>query len=443
MDAEGDLGTLFETESFDQETYSQLRTMVYSSAQAHQQFCGLVRELAGTLESPETDDKDRALKLGMCYSLLGRHQDATEWLRNGRDVKERRYYMGDCLRALGQASEAVGEFERAESKGWAEFDCKLRQVDCLLLTGDLDAAEKTLAGIAKQGADSADWHCRHGCLLETKGQVLDAISEFERAIELDENHSAAMFRLAYALDLRGEDERAMELYQRCVSRPPVHLNALMNLAVIYEDLGRYDDALACLRQVLATDPNHARARTFQRDVEASLDMVIDEDQERVRERHNAVLDIPVTDFELSVRSRNCLKKMNIDTLGDLLRTTEPELLGYKNFGETSLCEIKAMLAQKGLRLGQGVEEQRPVRRSDTSPQLANISDEILDKLVSELDLSVRSRKCLQRLNIATVGELASRTEAELLGSRNFGQTSLNEIKERLAENGVQLRQLDG
>src|SRR5438034_8316315 len=52
------------------------------------------------------------------------------------------------------------------------------------------------------------------------------------------------------------------------------------------------------------------------------------------------LEIPVTDFELSVRSRNCLRKMNIRTLGDLTRTTEAALLASKNFGETSLSEIK-------------------------------------------------------------------------------------------------------
>ena len=65
-----------------------------------------------------------------------------------------------------------------------------------------------------------------------------------------------------------------------------------------------------------------------------------------------VLSIPVTDFELSVRSRNCLQKMGIMTLGDLCRCTEQELLASKNFGETSLIEIKEMLASKGLRLGQ-------------------------------------------------------------------------------------------
>jgi DNA-directed RNA polymerase subunit alpha len=92
-----------------------------------------------------------------------------------------------------------------------------------------------------------------------------------------------------------------------------------------------------------------------KDVESARSMYYDDDDRR-GDRKNVVLEIPITDFELSVRSRNCLKKMNLKTLGDLLRTSEQELLSYKNFGETSLNEIKALLAQKGLRLGQAAED---------------------------------------------------------------------------------------
>jgi DNA-directed RNA polymerase subunit alpha len=66
--------------------------------------------------------------------------------------------------------------------------------------------------------------------------------------------------------------------------------------------------------------------------------------------------------------------MNIKSLGDLLKTTEQELLAYKNFGETSLNEIKALLAQKGLRLGQAAGDgavdvlRRRRRRPRRSPQ---------------------------------------------------------------------------
>ena len=67
---------------------------------------------------------------------------------------------------------------------------------------------------------------------------------------------------------------------------------------------------------------------------------------------------------------------------------------------------------------------------------------MLDKPISVLDLSVRARKALQLLNIQTLGDLATRTEAELMGVKNFGQTSLEEINEKLTGYNLSLRKLD-
>ena len=55
---------------------------------------------------------------------------------------------------------------------------------------------------------------------------------------------------------------------------------------------------------------------------------------------------------------------------------------------------------------------------------------------------MRARKALQLLNIHTLGDLCSHTEAELMGVKNFGATSLTEVKERLHEFGLALRSLD-
>lgn len=58
--------------------------------------------------------------------------------------------------------------------------------------------------------------------------------------------------------------------------------------------------------------------------------------------------------------------------------------------------------------------------------------------VNEIELSVRAANCLNNANITTVGELAQKTEAEMLKYRNFGKKSLNEIKQKLAELGLAL-----
>jgi len=295
-------------------------------------------------------------------------------------------------------------------------------------TGDPQAAERHLAA-AKEADAAGD----HGA----------ALAELRKAVSADPSHPQALFGLAYALDRHGEDDEAISLYERCARLSEAPLNALINLAVLYEDHAQYAAAEKTLRQVLDTSPNHPRARLFMKDVQASRTMFYDEHQDRDLAKRNALLDTPVTDFELSVRARNCLKKMNIRTLGDLLRVSESELLAYKNFGETSLEEIKHMLTSKGLRLGQRVEEQqRAIKREVYDAAKRNNAEAALNKPVVELNLSVRARKALQNLNIRTLGELASRTEAELMGVKNFGQTSLVEVREKLAENGLSLRNLE-
>ena len=278
---------------------------------------------------------------------------------------------------------------------------------------------------------------------EKDGDRDTAVAEYRRAVSADPMNNQALFHLAFCLDLMGEEAEALALYERCVKSTKAPINALINLAVLYEDRGNYVQAEKCLRQVLDTQPNHERARLFMKDVLASKDMYFDEEQDRDLAKRNALLDTPVTDFELSVRARNCLKKMSIRTLGDLLRISEAELLAYKNFGETSLVEIKQMLSAKGLRLGQRADEQqRHIQREIFDRARASGKEAILGKSVAELNLSVRARKALQMLSIRTIAELCARTEAELMGVKNFGQTSLVEIRERLTDLGLSLREID-
>jgi len=275
---------------------------------------------------------------------------------------------------------------------------------------------------------------------ETHGNTEKAIDFYERALNENPDHESACFRLAVLYDRQADDAKAIELYERICTSAPVHLNALVNLAILYEDNNHYEEAHRCLVAVLKTDPNHSRARLFLRDVDSARSMYFDEEDTQ-GDRRDAVMSIPITDFELSVRSRNCLKKMNIRTLGDLLKTSEPELLSFKNFGETSLNEIKNLLTAKGLRLGQAAEDTKvPARRPVVVP--GNVSPDVLTKSVGDLELSVRSRKALQRLNINSIGELAGRTEDELLGCKNFGQTSLNELRQQLGTLGLSFRKLE-
>jgi DNA-directed RNA polymerase subunit alpha len=74
---------------------------------------------------------------------------------------------------------------------------------------------------------------------------------------------------------------------------------------------------------------------------------LDEDDERIRQ----ILNTPVEELELSVRSSNCLKNANIKTIGELTRKTEDDIAKTRNFGKKSLQEIKEKLKDWNLSLG--------------------------------------------------------------------------------------------
>lgn len=80
---------------------------------------------------------------------------------------------------------------------------------------------------------------------------------------------------------------------------------------------------------------------------SSMDDDFNEDNEQVR----ALLNTPVEELELSVRSSNCLKNANIRTIGELTRKTEDDIAKTRNFGKKSLTEIKEKLHEWNLSLG--------------------------------------------------------------------------------------------
>jgi DNA-directed RNA polymerase subunit alpha len=385
---------------------------------------------------------DVHLRLGVGEVLLGRYSSGLEHLNKAGDNGLAHFHRGIAFQNLQRWTEAADAFAAASKAGYDTKQADLHRAGALRRGGHVDQAQKILSGLEKLSGSSAEYHYQRGSLLATDGELSDAAVEFEKALAIDREHTGALFELAYINDLFGNDETAVEYYKRCTQRPPVPLAALINLGVLYEDEMRFREAEACYRQVLSFDPNHPRARLFFKDCRASKDMYYDEEAERGFTVLRQLLEIPVTDFELSVRSRNCLRKMNIRTLGDLTRTTEAALLASKNFGETSLSEIKDMMSSKGLRLGmalEGGERASNDLRAEPIEELSQEEKALLAKPISDLNLSVRARKCMTKLGIQTVGELIVHTGDELMECKNFGVTSLNEVREKLTEFNLKLK----
>jgi len=381
------------------------------------------------------------LATGIALCILGRYDEAVGKLKKAAQCKEKYIYLARCLRKLGRFDEALESLDKSFEHGAETLGVALEKVATCRHAGYFQQAEKLLKTCANFEKVSAEYHYQLGRLHEVQGMYEEAVENYKTAIELMPSHQRALFHLAYRCDLAGDEEAAVDYYKQIVSHVPVYTNALLNLAVLYEDMGQYEKAGRCVEKVLSFHPNHQRARLFKKDIESSKTMYYDEEKEKRRDQRTQILETPISDFELSVRSRNCFRKMGIKTLGDLLRISEAELLSYKNFGETSLKEIKTVLESKGLRLGSALEEQAGEEASaDQAP--VDETKVLLGKPVEDLNLSVRSRKCLQKLNVRTLADLVKKTEAELLGCKNFGVTSLNEIRQALDSLGLSLRTLE-
>ncbi|MFO1052435.1 MAG: DNA-directed RNA polymerase subunit alpha C-terminal domain-containing protein [Planctomycetota bacterium] len=383
----------------------------------------------------------RGLKRGLVLWALGRHQEAAPILAEQRTNPAIAICLAQSLAAIGKTDEALAALGARQSDA-AQAVAALHVLE---RTSRRDEFAKQLKDCEKS-LPEVDRFYFQGRLREFDGDTLGAIACYDEALGRDAAHPDALFRLALNVDLRGEDEEARELYERALMHPPVNVSCVINLGVLYEDIGNFRRAMQCFDLALQAQPNNARARLYRRDAAAALSMYYDEDQERREDKKNKVLRTPINDFELSVRSRNCLAKMGVFTLGDLVRKTEQELLSYKNFGETSLEEIKQILRAKGLRLGMAPEElaSTSIEEADEVPVSSEegpdpSSPDPRRRPVTELDLSVRSRRIVDVLKIRTIGDLANKTEAELLACPNFGQTSLNEIRTKLDELGLSLR----
>jgi len=391
---------------------------------------------------PKTSPRAR-LAAGIALYILGRDEEAVRKLEKAQDCKEKFIYAAFALRRSGRFDEAIDSLKKCPKHGGDAMATTLEKAATYRLAGDFKKAEKELKGCANFENVSADYHYQLARLQEAEGLYNEAIDNYQTALELSPEHQEALFHLAYRCDLSGNEDAAIDYYEQIASTSPICVSALLNLAVLFEDSGQFDRASQYVDMVLESHPNHARAILFKKDIESSKTMFYDEEKEKKKTRKSQILETPISDFELSVRSRNCLKKMNLETIGDLLNITETELLAYKNFGETSLREIKVILDSKNLRLGMALEEKQFGPMDGVEGVGVEEEDEgILNKPMDDLQLSVRARKCVEKLDLHSIGELIRRTEAELLGCKNFGVTSLNEIKKALSNFGLSLRNLD-
>jgi len=401
-----------------------------------------IRSALQPAAEPSELDAARNARRAVALFILGRDEEVGRYAAAAESHRVL-YLSGQSAIYRDLPFEAARVLERCVQLEPRDDTARLQLAGVEAVLGRPDAARKTLEPLADQ-TDRPQVLFVLGAIAEAEGEYGEAREHYEAALAQDPEHVDTLFRLAYQYDLRGDDDAAIMLYERARRVKPTRANILLNLGVLYEDRSEFEKAATCYREVLQQFPNHPRAKPFLRDADSSKSMVVDEDMERKEDRRNQLLRTPISDFELSVRSRNCLAKMNIQSLGDLMQRTEAELLSYKNFGETSLQEIKDILTAKGLRLGMRRDEVVVPGNDEPTPTLPDVPEDMADNAnlgtpIADLDLSIRASKCMVTLGVQTVGDLLRYTEEDLLRMKNFGETSLEEIRSKLANLGLAMR----
>ena len=399
-----------------------------------------LREVTQELENQLSRTPASSVRLGVCQYMLGRYSDAIATLENADGGALAQFYQGKSHFGLGGYPRAIECYEAAKTAGYENDICLLAIAECKRHAGDVEGAMSIVDNIFGPTEQTAEYLYQRGATVAaTCSNPVEVCRLYERAVEVDEQHGGALFGLALENDRRGNDEKAIELYQRAAAVFPTNVGTLLNLGMLYEDHEQYERAARCYDRILESFPTHDRATLYRRDAIASMDEQYDHDHEKMRQQIAGVMSIPIAQFELSVRSRNCLQKMGILMLGDLTKISESELLSSKNFGETSLIEIREMMANKGLMISQFANQKEvddePVDLSHLSPD----EQALLDRPISDLNLSVRARKCMTRLGLATIGELIRKSADDLLECKNFGVTSLTEVREKLTQVSLTLR----
>ena len=284
------------------------------------------------------------------------------------------------LWALGRVEEAIPLFEQARSSRERAYLLGLSYLD-------VGKTEQAIAQLKEAlEADSSDVSAAAG-LAEAYVRANDYDSAekiLDRFLKKNSDHADLLYVQGLSLDFQGYHGEAVEKYEKALDKEPGHPRALFRLAYLYDLGGEDDRALELYEQLRRQRPIHVNTM-----INLGIFYEDRNEFEKAADCFRAVLEY----FPTHPRARL------------YLRDAEASL---SMFYDEEAARREARMAQ------------------------------VLGLPLADVTFSQRVRNALQKLGLATLGDLVHRTEEELLEIPNFGKTSLREVKEFLTSKGLNL-----
>ncbi|MFQ5957667.1 MAG: tetratricopeptide repeat protein, partial [Candidatus Brocadiales bacterium] len=191
--------SILDSENISRDDVKLLRKKIYTSVGEKEELEKEVERLSQAIKSSRDPAKTKELSqsLGIGRWLLGRTKEAVDALEEVKTRKTAAYYLGKCYEELGKYEEALESLERSKREGVKDFDLEMDLIGVKRKAGMLKEALKRVEQLSKAHGQEAELHYQWGCCLEDAGEYIEAVSHYEKALELDPEHVGPLFRMAY------------------------------------------------------------------------------------------------------------------------------------------------------------------------------------------------------------------------------------------------------
>ena len=203
----------------------EIKQILQVISEDHGKF-SLLRDAVAELEVREDRSPATAVRLGVCFYLLGRTERSLETLRNADGGALAHFYMGKCLFSLERYQEAREHFEKASTAGYDADQCAMAVAESWRYGGQAQQALTVLDNLFGPVEQTAEYLYQRGATIATiGGNPQEVVALYERAVQTNESHAGALFGLALENDRRGNDQEAIQLYKRATGSFPTHVGA--------------------------------------------------------------------------------------------------------------------------------------------------------------------------------------------------------------------------